>query len=156
MMNLTPRLLRHGLISSSALAALLGWVGCSSDPSAPSVDDGPAGTFTEIYDTILSVDTDSRCNFCHSMPASQVSNGLFHTGMDRAETYAAIMATTSTSKSCSGRAIVVPGHPEQSLLALKVSQKPPCGNRMPLGGAALSKENVRLIESWISAGANDD
>jgi hypothetical protein len=155
-MTFKSQITRRGLIYAGALATLMGSVACSSDASSPSVDDGPPGTFTEIYDTILSVDTDSRCNFCHSMPASQVSNGLFHTGMDQAETYAAITGTTSTSKSCSGRAIVVPGHPEESLLALKVSGKPPCGNRMPLGGAALSKEKVRLIRSWIAAGAIDD
>jgi hypothetical protein len=147
---------QNGLICAGALCALAATVACSSDSTSPSVDDGPPGTFTEIYETILSVDTDSRCNFCHSMPASQVSNGMFHTGMDQAETYAALLSTTSTSKACAGRSIVVPGNPDESLLALKVSNKPPCGNRMPLGGAGLSGEKIRLIRSWIAAGANDD
>lgn len=117
---------------------------------------GPPGTFSEIYDTILSTQTESRCNFCHSMPASQVSNGMFHTGKDQAETYASIMDRVSTSAACSGRSVIVPGDPEQSLLYLKISGPPPCGNRMPLGGKALSAAQVQMIRSWIAAGANDD
>jgi hypothetical protein len=147
---------RSASIYAGVFCALASLFACSSDSTSPTVDDGPPGTFTEIYDTILSTDTDSRCNFCHSMPASQVSNGKFHTGMDQAATYAALLSTTSTSSACSGRSIVVPGRPEESLLALKVSKKPPCGNRMPLGGASLSREQIRLIQSWIAAGANDD
>jgi hypothetical protein len=155
-MILATQALRNRLIKAFALCALATPLACSSDSTSPSIDDGPPGTFTEIYDTILSIDTDSRCNFCHSMPASQVSNGNFHTGMDQAETYAALLSTTSSSNACSGRSIVVPGLPEESLLALKVSKKPPCGNRMPLGGASLSAEQIRLIRSWIAAGANND
>ncbi|MEY2936086.1 MAG: hypothetical protein RL033_6835, partial [Pseudomonadota bacterium] len=103
-----------------------------------------------------SAQTDSRCNFCHSMPASQVSNGMFHTGTDKAETYASIMDRMSTSNACAGRDLVVPGDPEQSLLLLKVAGLPPCGNRMPLGGKVLTASQIRLIRSWIAAGANDD
>jgi hypothetical protein len=41
-------------------------------------------------------------------------------------------------------------------LVLKVAGQPPCGNRMPLGGKALSATQIRLIRSWVAAGANDD
>jgi hypothetical protein len=122
----------------------------------PNVGDGAPGTFSEIYATVLSTETDSRCNFCHSMPASQVSNGNFHTGMDAAQTYDALLGTTSTSNACAGRSVVVPGDPEQSLFYLKVAGQPPCGNRMPLGGRALSAAQVEMVRSWIAAGANDD
>ena len=77
--------------------------GSAGDSAASAVDNGAPGTFTEIYDTILSTDTDSRCNFCHSMPASQVSNGMFHTGKDKAETYAALIDRTSMSMACAAR-----------------------------------------------------
>jgi hypothetical protein len=90
------------------------------------------------------------------MPASQTSNGKFHTGTDQAETYNALLSTTSTSTSCAGRSLVVPGDPENSLFALKISDPPPCGNRMPLGGKALSAKQVEMIKTWIAAGANDD
>ena len=129
---------------------------CGGGNTAPAADNGPPGTFTEIYETILSTQTESRCNFCHSMPASQVSNGMFHTGKDQAETYASIMDRVSTSNACSGRSVIVPGDPEQSLLYLKIAGAPPCGNRMPLGGKALSATQVQMIRSWIAAGANND
>src|SRR3954468_24296166 len=129
---------------------------CGGGSNASSTDNGPPGTFTEIYDKILATQTESRCNFCHSMPASQVSNGMFHTGKDQAETYASIIDRMSTSQACSGRSVIVPGDPEQSLLFLKIAGQPPCGNRMPLGGKALSSEQIQLIRSWIAAGANND
>jgi len=139
-----------------AMSALVAALGCGGGSSTASTDPGPPGTFSEIYDTILSTQTESRCNFCHSMPASQVSNGMFHTGKDRAETYAALLGSTSASMACAGRDVVVPGEPDQSLLVLKVSGPPPCGNRMPLGGKALSSAQIQLIKSWVAAGANDD
>jgi hypothetical protein len=141
-----------GLVASALVAAL----GCGGGGPSASTDQGPPGTFTEIYDTILSTQTESRCNFCHSMPASQVSNGMFHTGNDKAETYAALLGSTSASTACAGRDVVVPGDPEQSLFVLKVSGQPPCGNRMPLGGKALSSAQIQMIKSWVATGANDD
>jgi hypothetical protein len=141
---------------AAALYIVAAATACGGGSSAPAVDNGPPATFTEIYDSILSTQTDSRCNFCHSMPASQVSNGMFHTGKDKTETYASILDRISTSEACSGRSVIVPGDPEQSLLYLKIAGAPPCGNRMPLGGKALSATQVQMIRSWIAAGANDD
>lgn len=146
--------LAFGVLAGLGFSLLV--VACGGGGSAGSVADATPGTFSEIYATVLSTDTDSRCNFCHSMPASQVSNGKFHTGMDAAETYAALLSTTSTSDACAGRSVVVPGDPEQSLLYLKVAGQPPCGNRMPLGGSALSAAQVEMIRSWIDGGANED
>jgi hypothetical protein len=136
--------------------ALLGASACAGGGQSASLPAGPPGTFSEIYTTVLSVDTESRCNFCHSMPASQVSNGTFHTGKDASETYASILDRISTSSACGGRELIVPGAPEESLLFLKISGQPPCGNRMPLGGKALSDEQVQMIRSWIAAGAEDN
>jgi len=90
------------------------------------------------------------------MPASQISNGMFHTGTTRAETYAALMDRTSVSTACAGRTVVIPGDPDNSLLVLKVAGQPPCGNRMPLGGQVLDAAQIQMIRSWIAAGANDD
>ncbi len=142
------------LVSSCVLQAAA--LGCGGGDPAADADNGPPGTFGEIYATVLSKTTDSRCNFCHSMPASQVSNGMFHTGMDQAETYAALLDKTSMSSACAGRDMVIPGDPANSLLVLKIAGEPPCGNRMPLGGKVLSAAQIHMIESWVAAGANDD
>ena len=119
-------------------------------------DSGPPGTFTEIYETLFPPTTAARCNFCHSMPATDISNGNLSTGVDQDSAYAALVGKTSTSSRCSGKTLVVPHNPGASLVLDKFSAKPTCGDRMPLGGMMLSDAEVELIRSWIAAGANND
>jgi hypothetical protein len=58
------------------------------------------------------------------------------------------------SETCGGLKRVVPGAPEESLLFLKVSMEtPPCGTRMPRGGAALPAAEIDLVRAWIAGGA---
>ncbi len=50
---------------------------------------------------------------------------------------------------------VVPCQPELSQLFLKVSQdKPPFGERMPLGGPYLSASQIETLRTWIAQGAS--
>jgi hypothetical protein len=163
--------LRHGL---SALC-LLACASCGGDDNTPTGDGtatfdaggaalaagdaAPAITgakFSEIYPLIFPSATNPRCDTCHAMPASDVSNGKLHMGMDRATAYAALVGKTSTSRRCMGKPIVVPGQPEMSLLFQKLGPTPPCGSRMPIGGAPLSDANMELVRSWIAAGAQND
>lgn len=141
--------MKHRLWGLAACAALVG--GCD-DPG----DGAPPGTFTEVFETLFPPTTNARCDFCHSMPASDISNGNLSTGTDQASAYAALVAGKSTSSRCGGKPLVVPFHPEESLLLDKVLDKPTCGDRMPLGGMALSAAQVETIRSWIAAGARDD
>ena len=76
-------------------------------------------------------------------------------GADAATAYKALIGTASTSSKCSGRTYVVPGKPDESLLLLKLTS-PPCGDHMPLGGDALTSEQIESIRLWISDGAKDD
>jgi hypothetical protein len=115
-----------------------------------------AATFTEIYDMLFPRVTNAHCDMCHGLPAFDRSNGNLSTGMDKASTYAALASKASTSSMCNGRMFVVPGQPEMSLLLQKVLPNPPCGLRMPNGGAALSDAQIEMIRSWIAAGAHDD
>src|SRR5205823_4397527 len=93
-----------------------------------------AAKFSEIYTMAFPAMTNPRCEFCHSMPPSDVGNGKLHLGTDQATAYAALVGKVSVSAFCMGRTLVDPGHPETSLMYLKLSPNPPCGNRMPLGG----------------------
>ena len=117
---------------------------------------GPAATFTDIYAMLFPRTTNAHCDMCHGLPPFDQSNGNLSTGMDRASTYAALVGKASGSSMCAGRVLVVAGHPEQSLLLQKVLPDPPCGLRMPNGGAALSETQTQAIRSWIAAGALDD
>lgn len=138
--------------------------GCpASDSSAP--DSGPSGiggsggsgaTFTSIYEMLFPRVTNAHCDMCHGLPAFDASNGNWSTGMDKASTYKALMGKTSTSSMCMNRPFVVPGQPDMSLLLQKVKPNPPCGLRMPNGGAPLSDGQIEMIRSWIAAGARDD
>lgn len=52
-----------------------------------------------------------------------------------------------------------PGHPESSLIYLKLIDPPPCGVRMPnLPGALghLDPRDIEQVRSWIELGARDD
>jgi hypothetical protein len=57
----------------------------------------------------------------------------------------------------SGELAVVTGRPCASILYQKVSDAPPFGSRMPLGGPPfLTPEELALIHDWIAEGAADN
>lgn len=56
----------------------------------------------------------------------------------------------------SGRNIVIPSQPCDSILLQKVSAGPPFGARMPLDGAPLDAEQRQLISDWIAEGAREN
>ncbi|WP_437818867.1 hypothetical protein [Sorangium sp. So ce1078] len=58
---------------------------------------------------------------------------------------------TGQASSCGGGAmVIVPGDPNASTLYTKVTETPPCANRMPLGGA-LSPEEITCLHDFIAA-----
>ncbi len=60
---------------------------------------------------------------------------------------------------CAGKGTrVVPGMKDMSILYLKVSldDPSPCGQKMPLGLTPLAQSEVDMIDSWISAGAQNN
>lgn len=144
------RAVTRALLAASAVVGALSADGCDTGGGQP------PGTFTEIFETLFPPTTNARCNFCHSMPASDISNGNLSTGTDQDAAYAALVGTTSTSSRCAGKQLVVPYHPEESLLLDKLQATPSCGDRMPLGGMALSDMELEVVRSWIAAGAKND
>jgi hypothetical protein len=125
-----------------------GVAGSSAQPAA--------ATFTEIYQMLFPRITNAHCDMCHGLPPFDLSNGNFSTGTDRASTYASLVGKSSSSSLCKGKLFVDPKHPESSLLLQKLLPNPPCGLRMPNGGANLSDAQVEMVRSWIAAGAADD
>lgn len=123
---------------------LLALAACGGDP--------PPATFAEIYPRLFPVETKPQCNFCHSLPANQKSNGQLSMGSDIQTAYAALMGATGHGD-CESMPYIVPGDPSTSLLYLKLDGIPPCGSRMPLGGSQLSQADLDMVHSWILAGA---
>ena len=140
------------MLGALAWAAL----GCGTAAQAPAdagtPDTGAPATFTEIYPLLWPRATKAQCDFCHSLPPNQKSNGLLSTGATQATAYAALVGVTSKSLACSGKQYVVAGKPDDSLFLTKMTT-PPCGDRMPLGGDPLTAEQLSMIRSWILAGA---
>lgn len=54
-----------------------------------------------------------------------------------------------------GKNIVIAGEPDESPLVDKIEPNPDFGDRMPQGGSALSNDEINLIRTWISEGANE-
>lgn len=134
----------HAVIAACTLAA----IGCGTEYTPPP-------TFSAIYPALFPLPTLSQCNFCHSLPANDKSNGQLSMGADRSTAYAALMQV-STSSHCGGIQLVVPYDPDASLLVQKFSPNPPCGDRMPLGGQELSPDKLALVRGWIAEGAAND
>lgn len=128
--------------------ALLG--GCTSSSSPI-----PDGTFSQIYPLLFPVHTRAQCNFCHSLPPNDVSNGKLSMGEDQATAYAGLMATSQSSKCGHAQQLVVPGDASASLLYQKLTN-PTCGGKMPLGGSPLTAVQLEMVRTWIDNGAQDD
>lgn len=157
-------------LRASALAALwtVALTHCGSDASpaanlagAGSAQAGassttPAASFSDVYQMLFPRTTNAHCDMCHGLPAYDLSNGNLATGTDKAATYASLVGKASTSSMCAGKVFVVPNHPESSLLLQKLLPNPPCGLRMPNGGANLTAAQLEMVRSWIAAGALDD
>lgn len=131
-------------------AALLFAGGCTGGDSTT-----PA-TFTAVYSMLFPRATKSQCDFCHGLPPNQLSNGRLSMGMDQATAYAALVGQSSTSDACGPMSLVVPGDPAASLMMLKLTSTPPCGEQMPLGGDPLSAAQLGVVRGWILDGAPDD
>ena len=126
---------------------LLAAAGCGTEWTAPV-------TFQEVYPVLFPVETRAQCNFCHALPANDKSNGLLSMGMDEPTAFAALKTMGSAGSHCgTGWRLIVPYDPDASLLLQKLSATPPCGDRMPLGGSALSADDLALVELWIGHGA---
>ena len=141
---------------------------CSGGGAQPSKDAGAghdsgvamptyAPTLTAIYGEILG----KVCAqpFCHQGAAG--SPPLFP---DKESSYTALVNAPARGMKCAdagpGLVLVVPGHPESSLLYHKIENPPPadlCGDPMPGGGAmSLDPRAIQQIQEWIVQGAMDN
>jgi hypothetical protein len=86
----------------------------------------------------------NRCGFagCHGAMSPQAGLDLSSVGVE-----ARLISEVSASATCSGKTLVEPGKPEESLLYAKLVM-PPCGAMMPPTGA-LANEEIEQIREWI-------
>ncbi|MBS0569724.1 MAG: hypothetical protein JSS28_03900 [Proteobacteria bacterium] len=127
--------------------------GCTSIQNVPPMYSGIQfgaaieGIFTHFNDT-------NGCTDCHTttMGSQLPAGGLDLDPQDDPSPYVNLINVPSALYS--GYTYVVPNHPEQSLLFMKVAcDNPGVGSRMPLTYAALTAEQIALIYDWIAEGA---
>jgi hypothetical protein len=104
---------------------------------------GPAPTFTQIYDNILSM----KCAACHG------SGGLNMSTKDLA--HSTLVGADVAGMECTGMKRIVAGDPGMSVLvmALKAEGCRGRAGRMPPSGNPLSMEEIDQFIAWIAAGA---
>jgi hypothetical protein len=118
------------------------------DAGAPTYDP----TYSAVWNEILS----PRCAlpFCHAGSADYLQLPNETMG------YASLVNAPAAGPDCAATGLkrIDPGHPETSLLYLKVTN-PPCGMKMPIAYGApdyLDSLQVAQISKWITAGAPND
>jgi hypothetical protein len=142
----------------AVLAALTGCLAYEPDVGAKlagSCDDTDSDPEVDVSFAVhirpLLVRMDGGCS-CH-LPTSGggLGTGTVLSGLDLGS-----MASLRRGGLSSGGRIVVADEPCSSVLYLKVSDTPPYGSRMPLGGVPMNPDELRLLHDWIAEGAADN
>ena len=128
-------------------SALSGCVRAGTPTPTPTFN--PNATFANIQTMIF--DTTCRDVNCHTgaFPANNLS-------LDPAVAYDQLVNVTPVNFPAAqdGLLRVDPGHPDKSLLFIKVDGPPPqYGAPMPSGKPPLSADQIQLIRDWIAQGA---
>jgi hypothetical protein len=154
-----PRRARGAAFTGLALAGALAGVAaaCVLEPEVGELLAGACSNTDSDPDTRVSFSRDIRpvldrnqggCG-CH-MPGPGAI-GIQLSGLD----LGALSSLRAGGFSSAAR-IVVPADPCGSVLYQKVSDAPPFGSRMPLGGPFLGAADLALLHDWIAEGAADN
>jgi hypothetical protein len=101
-------------------------------------------TYDSIFENLLRPTCGASSN-CHAGPtADKAQAGLVLSQRDDAYDY--------LLGKMDGRARVIPGKPECSILELRLESKDP-GFRMPVGSEPLSESDRCVVRQWIANGA---
>lgn len=138
-----------GLVFAAALA-------CAGDGTGPNGGNGGGnggGTPTLSADVQPILTTNCALSGCHA--GAQPAQGM---NLSDGQTFSNTVNVASNQLPSMDR--IEPGEPNQSYLVHKIQGTQAgvggSGNRMPLGGQALSQSQIDLIRAWITAGANNN
>jgi hypothetical protein len=135
---------------------------CSAGSPATGADDAGAAdepegdgaaTYAPTYHAVYNEVLVHNCAlvFCHG------GSGDYLQLDSEGDGYASLVGPHAQGPMCgpTGLARVTPGHPDQSLFFLKITN-PPCGSRMPLDSIQpLAIRQIDQIGQWIACGALD-
>ncbi|MBX3274898.1 MAG: hypothetical protein KF729_31835 [Sandaracinaceae bacterium] len=89
---------------------------------------------------------------CHTGGAALAAAGL---DLQTAGIAERLRSHVSASMQCGGRAAIVAGDTESSLLWQKVGEPPPCGDRMPSAQPPLNPTELACLRQYVAALAGD-
>lgn len=125
----------------SLISLLFAW-GCDHEQPLESQNQGLESTFSSIQQNIFN----RKCAIpgCHtgSAPGGNLN-------LSAGAAYNNLINVNSSY----GPPRVAPGDLDNSVLYQKITGNSQFGSRMPLGGSALSQEEIKAIADWILAGA---
>lgn len=132
--------------------ALFLFTGCGSDPAGTNGDGGGGGngggngTTTQPTFTNVQFVLNDNCggSGCH---INERTSGV------RLDSYSNVINSVGDQYD---KNIVQPNEPDNSPIVDKIEPSPQFGDRMPLGGSALSDDEITLIRDWINEGAQDN
>ncbi len=125
-------------LAAGAVALLLGKAVSAARIAAQPVQT-PATT-PDLYTSRVQPIFQANCYRCHA--------GLNHRGGLQMDTQAALM------KGGHDGVVIVPGHPEQSLLVKLIRHEGPPNDPMPMPPKSkLSDADISAVEAWIRSGA---
>jgi cytochrome c len=125
-----------GVCGIAGFAALV----LSSGVQAAQSDPAPAPNTVEFYNQQVKPIFEANCYKCHG--------GMNHRGALHLDTQAGLM------KGGHDGVVVVPGHPEQSLLVKLIRHEGPANDPMPMPPKGkLSDADIATVTRWIQAGA---
>jgi len=114
-------------------------------------DAGSGPTFHQVYADVIS----TACLSCHVPGGIGVTVGNLDLSTESVA-YGNLVDQDAAGASCAGHGtLVVPNEPGSSIFFLKVNvdDPTPCGAKMPLSAAPLSRSQADEINAWIEAGA---
>jgi hypothetical protein len=110
-----------------------------------------APTYTAVWDEILA--PSCAWLYCHG------GDGLLFTLHTKEGGYDSLLEPAA-GVDCkdTGLRRIEPGEPDRSLAILKLSEPPPCGDRMPIAlvASALPPEDIEQLRAWVARGAPED
>jgi hypothetical protein len=140
--------------------ALLLVAGCAIEPDVGPLLAGTCNDSDSDPETAVSFSESIRPLFdrsmggcgCHIPSSGGGSTGIQLSGLDLAS-----VSSLRRGGHQSAMQIVVAAEPCASVLYQKLTEAPPFGSRMPLGGPPfLSPDELRLLHDWIAEGAPEN
>lgn len=130
---------RLGLFVGGVAAVFGGWAAVSVPRAVGAAENGPAPNTVAFYTSRVQPILQANCYRCHS--------GFNHRGGLQMDSQAALM------KGGKKGVVIVPGHPESSLLLKLIRHEGPANDPMPMPPKSkLSDADIAVIEEWVRAG----